>query len=316
MRTKTNLRMAAMGAACFIMLFISACQKDARQNPSPALPTQGKPVSDAIGVAGPKAICYMEVNNADFRDVGEYKLTTGQQLFDIGIIFAANINYNTTTQKAVLYYNTQVANVLNNKATYIQPIQNKGIKVLLSILGNHEGAGISNFPTQAAADDFATLLSNAVTTYGLDGIDFDDEYADYGTNGTGQPNAYSFVYLVTKLRALMPTKIISFYFIGPASTSLSYNGVTVGSKINYSWNPYYGTYSAPVVPGLTKSQLGPAAIDIQNTSSSTAVSLATQTVNNSYGVYLFYNLPDTDQHTYLSGISHVLYNQNTTFTHF
>jgi hypothetical protein len=307
------LKNAAVPAALLVLMFTSACKKDA-SSANPAATPAAKVKTDAIGVSGPKGVCYVEVNNNDIRDVGKYKLSTGQQLFDIAIIFAANINYNTTTQQAVLYYNTQVTNVLNNKATYIQSLQAKGIKVLLSVLGNHQGAGISNFPSQAAATAFAQQLSNAVTTYGLDGIDFDDEYADYGTNGTGQPNSSSFVYLVTALRQLMPSKIISFYYYGPASSYLTYNGVTVGSKVNYSWNAIYGSYSVPNVPGLSAANLGPAAIDIQSTSSSTAASLATQTVNNNYGIYLYYNLPDADSHTYLTSVSNKLYGKATTYT--
>ncbi|MEB0260659.1 MULTISPECIES: endo-beta-N-acetylglucosaminidase H [unclassified Mucilaginibacter] len=303
----------------FVGLFLviaSSCKKDAvpQTTTDETATIATRKSTDAIGVSGPKGVCYVEVNNNDIRNVGKYKLATGQQLFDIAIIFAANINYNTSTQKAQLFFNTQVTNVLNNKATYIQSLQAKGIKVLLSVLGNHQGAGICNFPNQAAAQEFAQQLSNAVTTYGLDGIDFDDEYADYGNNGTGQPNSSSFVYLVTALRQLMPNKIISFYYYGPAASRLSYNGVTVGSKVNYSWNAVYGSYSVPNVPGLAKSNLGPAAIDIQATSASTASSLATQTVNNSYGIYLYYNLPNTDVHTYLSGISNALYGQATVYT--
>jgi hypothetical protein len=268
----------------------------------------------AIAKSGPLTVGYIEVNNYSILDVGKYTLaSTGANVFDIGIIFAANINYDVTQQKAVLYFNTQVTNTLNNASTNIAPLQAKGIKVLLSILGNHQGAGIANFPTQAAAQDFAQQLANAVNTYGLDGIDFDDEYADYGTNGTGQPNAYSFVYLVTALRNLLPNKIISFYNIGPAASNLSYNGVTVGSKVNYSWNPYYGTFSVPNIPGLSNSQLGPAAIEINSTSSSTATSLAQQTVNGGYGIYLTYNLPDADSHTYLSSFTSVLYGSNAVY---
>ncbi|MET3503666.1 hypothetical protein ABIC45_005303 [Mucilaginibacter rubeus] len=316
MRTNFNLPLTKTLTALFgaVVLLTSACKKEKAALPTDAGNTPSKLSTNAIGVAGPKGVCYVEVNNNDIRNVGNYTLSTGEQLFDIAIIFAANINYDTGTQKAVLYFNPQVTNVLNNKATYIQSLQAKGIKVLLSILGNHQGAGISNFPSQAAANDFAQQLSNAVTTYGLDGIDFDDEYADYGTNGTGQPNDSSFVYLVTALRNLMPTKIISFYFYGPAASRLSYNGVRVGSKVNYSWNAIYGTYSVPNVPGLTAANLGPAAIDIQSTSSSTAASLATQTVNNNYGIYLYYNLPNSDVHTYLSSVSNALYGKSTVYT--
>ncbi|WP_183563831.1 endo-beta-N-acetylglucosaminidase H [Mucilaginibacter sp. SP1R1] len=310
---KLSLNKLSLALLGFTMMFTTACKKGAAPAPDAVNSTSTKMQTNAIGVTGPKGVCYVEVNNNDIRNVGNYTLSTGQQLFDVAIIFAANINYNTTTQKAELFFNPQVTNVLSNASTYIQPLQAKGIKVMLSILGNHQGAGISNFPTQAAAQDFAQLLSNAVTTYGLDGIDFDDEYADYGTNGTGQPNSSSFVYLVTALRQLMPTKLISFYYYGPAASRLSFNGVTVGSKVDYSWNAVYGSYSVPNVPGLAKSNLGPAAIDIQSTSSTTAASLATQTVNNSYGIYLYYNLPNTDAHTYLTSVSNKLYGKTTVF---
>jgi hypothetical protein len=293
-----------------LTLCFSSCKK-AEDLPAPA--TAGSLASNAVGVGGTKTVCYVEVNNNDFSNVGKYALASGQPLFDIGIIFAANINYNTSTQKAVLAFNTQVTNVLTNRATYIQPVQAKGIKVLLSVLGNHQGAGISNFPTQAAANEFAQQLANAVNTYGLDGIDFDDEYADYGTNGTGQPNAFSFVYLVSALRDLLPNKIISFYYYGPAASRLSYNGVTVGSKVNYSWNAVYGTYSVPNVAGLAAANLGPAAVDIQSTSASTAATLAQRTKTDGYGIYLTYNLPNTNSSTYLSGISNALYGQATTY---
>ena len=303
-------QLAHLGA--LVTLCFSSCQK-AEDLPSPATGSPNAVTTNAVGVSGPKTVCYVEVNNNDFSNVGKYALASGQPLFDIGIIFAANINYNTATQKAVLAFNTQVTNVLSNRATTIQPVQAKGIKVLLSVLGNHQGAGISNFPTQAAATEFAQQLANAVNTYGLDGIDFDDEYADYGTNGTGQPNAYSFVYLVSALRTLLPNKIISFYYYGPAASRLSYNGVTVGSRVNYSWNAVYGTYSVPNVAGLAKASLGPAAVDIQSTSASTAATLAQRTKTDGYGIYLTYNLPNTNVSSYLSGISNALYGQATTY---
>ena len=82
-----------------IPLFFSACQKDKTTASLPSENTDAttKLSTNAIGVTGPKGVCYVEVNNNDIRNVGKYKLSTGQQLFDIAIIFAANINYNTTT---------------------------------------------------------------------------------------------------------------------------------------------------------------------------------------------------------------------------
>lgn len=59
--------------------------------------------------------------------------------------------------------------------------------------------------------------------------------------------------------------------------------------------------------------MGPAAIDIQSTDASTAASLATQTVSDGYGIYLYYNLPNADSHTYLSNVSNALYGKATVF---
>jgi hypothetical protein len=256
---------------------------------------------------GPISIAYVEVNSNSMLNVGKYTLASGGgNVFDIAVIFAANINYNTSTDSAYLYYNPQVQSVLSNVATQVRPLQAKGIKVELSILGNHEGAGFANFPSQAAASAFAKQLSNAVTQYGLDGIDFDDEYADYGDNGTGQPNASSFVYLVSALRQDMPNKLITLYDIGPAASSMSYNGVDVTHDFNYAWNPWYGSWDVPSI-ALPNSDLSPAAIEIGATPSSTAASLAQQTVSGGYGVYLTYNLDGTDQHTYISSFTQKLY---------
>ncbi|OII21006.1 chitinase [Curtobacterium sp. MCBA15_016] len=261
--------------------------------------------------SGPTSIAYVEVNNDQLANVGRYQLANGANAFDVAIIFAANINWNGS--KAVLYNNDKVQATLDAAATQIKPLQAKGIKVSLSILGNHQGAGIAHFPTQAAAADFASQVTATVTKYGLDGVDLDDEYSDYGTNGTPQPNQQSIGWLITALRAQMPGKLISFYDIGPASSSLSSSSSTIGSKLDYAWNPYYGTYSAPSIPGLGKAKLSAAAVDIQNTAQSTAVSLAQRTKADGYGVFMTYNLPDGDVSSYVSSMTQVLYGQAATY---
>ncbi|MFJ1768119.1 endo-beta-N-acetylglucosaminidase H [Amycolatopsis sp. NPDC088138] len=264
--------------------------------------------------AGPISVAYVEVNNNSMLNVGKYALAQGGgNVFDIGVIFAANINYDIAAKSAYLYFNPNVQNVLNNVSTQVRPLQAKGIKVMLSVLGNHQGAGFANFPSQQAAAAFAKQLSDTVTKYGLDGIDFDDEYTEYGNNGTGQPNASSFVYLVTALRAAMPTKLISLYNIGPSASRLSYGGTDITSKFNYAWNPYYGTWGVPNI-ALPKSGLSPAAVQIAATSTSTAASLAQRTVSEGYGVFLTYNLGAGDSHTYISSFTKPLYGKDAVYT--
>ncbi|MFG2545884.1 endo-beta-N-acetylglucosaminidase H [Streptomyces sp. NPDC048594] len=268
----------------------------------------------AAAKQGPTSVAYIEVNNHSMLNAGKYTLADGGgNAFDVAVIFAANINYDTSSKKAYLHFNENVQRVLDNAATEIRPLQRKGIKVVLSVLGNHQGAGFANFPSQQTASAFAKEMSDAVAEYGLDGIDFDDEYAEYGNNGTAQPNDSSFVHLVTALRANMPDKIISLYNIGPAASRLSYGGVDVSSKFDYAWNPYYGTWQVPGI-GLPKSRLSPAAVEIGRTSQSTVTSLARRTVSEGYGVYLTYNLDGSDRSADVSAFTRELYGSDAVYT--
>jgi len=178
---------------------------------------------------------YVEVNNYSVGNVAKYELAGGGNVFDIGLIFAANINYD--GQRAYLYNNPQVQAQLDAADVHIRPAQAKGIKILLSVLGNHQGAGFANSPDRAAAEAFADQLADVVNGCGLDGIDLDDEWSNYGANGTGQPNDFSFVYLLQALRERLPDKLITLYFIGPTSERLSYGGVNAGDLLDYAWNP-------------------------------------------------------------------------------
>ncbi|MFE4771357.1 endo-beta-N-acetylglucosaminidase H [Streptomyces sp. NPDC056713] len=302
---RSRVRAAALAlSAVAALAFGTTATTGAAAAPAPA----PAPVKE-----GPTSVAYVEVNNNSMLNVGKYTLANGGgNVFDVAVIFAANINYDPGTKTGSLYFNENVQRVLDNAATEIRPLQQKGIKVVLSVLGNHQGAGFANFPSQQTASAFATQLSDTVAKYGLDGIDFDDEYAEYGNNGTGQPNDSSFVYLVTALRANMPDKIISLYNIGPSATRLSYGGVDVSSKFDYAWNPYYGSWQVPGI-ALPKSKLSPAAVEIGRTSQSTTADLARRTVSEGYGVYLTYNLDGADRSADVSAFTRELYGSDAVY---
>ncbi|KAI4156122.1 MAG: hypothetical protein LQ340_000521 [Diploschistes diacapsis] len=279
--------------------------------PSLALVATAALLSTTAAKSGPTLVAYVEVNTNAITNVGDYRTADGSVAFDIGIIFAANINYNGTA--AVLYNNPKVQATLDNAANEIVSLQQKGIKVLLAILGNHEGAGISNFASQAAAADFASQVAATVNQYGLDGVDLDDEYADYGTNGTPQPNGSSIGWLITALREQLGGKLITFFNSGPASQSLSSSPASVGSQLNYAWNAFYDTYQTPSVPGLSNSGLSPAAVDFGSTPQSDAVSFAQNTISQGCGAYMTYGLNNQDHSAYISAITQVLYGQTTSY---
>ncbi|MFJ4014736.1 endo-beta-N-acetylglucosaminidase H [Microbacterium sp. NPDC090014] len=270
--------------------------------------------ADTTEPVDPQLAVYVEVNSNDLANVADYTLAeSGDAAIDMAMIFAANINYD--GEKAYLHFNERVTETLDDAETQIRPVQENGTKVLLSVLGNHQGAGFANFTSYTQADAFAAQLADAVTTYGLDGIDFDDEWTEYGANGTPQPNPQSFGWLATALRdRLGPDKIISLYAIGPSYTTTDFTLFDAAGVLDYAWNPYYPTYDAPTVPGLEdRTRLGAAAIDLSNTSAATAEDFATRTVADGYGVYVAYNLTATDQSAYLSGITEALKGEATEY---
>lgn len=129
--------------------------------------------------------------------------------------------------------------ILDNVDIFVRPLQKKGMKVLLSIMPNHQGIGFSNLDIsngRKMVKDFARDIYEAVRKYGLDGVMFDDEYADYPealeSVQPGRPMIQmgSFHFLIKELRDLMPyvegqpwkdrNNIITMYNIGFYSNAM------------------------------------------------------------------------------------------------
>ncbi len=271
----------------------------------------------------PQNFCYVEVNDNNLLNVGAYTLTnSGKPAFDSAIIFAGNINYDASKGRTYIYNNNNVTKVLNDVNTYVRPLQQKGIKVLLSLIGNHQGVGILNFQNQAAAKDFALQVANTVYTYGLDGVDFDDEYAGYPTTGNVK-NGASFTMLLQELKAAMPDKLVTLYdysdSVGaPVPTTYLTNGADrAGNYIDYAYNGLYGTYMtqmATAVPPLGKPKLGAAAFNVQSTSTSVINTQSTRTKTDGYGVIVWYDLRQADASAKISTSTSNLYGETTTLS--
>lgn len=260
------------------------------------------------------SVMYVEVNDNDLSHVADYSLAgTGTPVFDLAVIFAANINHDGS--KAYLSLNEQVRATLDDAEHQIRPLQDRGIKVLLSILPNHQGAGFANFPDADAAADFARELADVVDQYDLDGIDFDDEYAEYGTGGTDQPNDHSFVDLVLSLReTLGEDRLITLYNIGPSAERTTDGDRNAADALDYAWNPYYGTWAPPEINGMGKEEISPAAVAVGETDPGTITEFAQRTIDQGYGVFLGYNLTDDDASDALSRFTEVLYGAPTEHT--
>lgn len=143
-------------------------------------------------------------------------------------------------------------------------LQDKGITVLLSVMGAHSATGWSQFTDQATAQAFVDYLkSDVVDRYGLDGIDIDDEYSNGPANNT------SLAMVTTLMRQTMPDKLVTKALCsrdcgacddsGPFSGD--WNGHTLASNLHYGWEMCYmgrsisSRLSAYVGYGMSKNRL-------------------------------------------------------------
>jgi hypothetical protein len=278
-----------------------------------------------------KTLVYIEVNNHNPLNAGNYLLQDSRKpFFDYVVIFAANINYNEPTGEVYLKYNENVAHLLNNRDKYIKPLQDKGIKVILGLLGNHDFCGLANLKGDALRS-FAAQCKIAVDTYGLDGVDFDDEWSQYNAldpepaifyaskwAAEWSPSGTKMARLIIETRRLMPDKIITVYEYGyGTSVGGTVDGVNMPSIIDYSMYAMYRTtatfYSSSI--GMPNAKYSPKACRLTNgvsdalTSTSTMTTIGNNIKNNGYGLLFFYDLEGRDYTTLLSAASNAMYGE-------
>ena len=278
-------------------------------NTTGAAATNVAPVTNGAALTTPFTTAYVEVNSNSFHNPGCFTYgSPAKQVFSFAVIFAANINVD-ANGKAVLYYNPQVQSTLTSgNIAYLQSL---GIKVLLTVLGNHENAGWGCFTTYAMADSFAVQCAKAATQYGLDGIDIDDEYSTCTTNTS------SLVLAVSALRAELGTSkyITKALFDDTQYFSATYNGKKAGDILDYGWEMTYGNtnYSGRLQPylnaGMAKSKLA-IGVDIGGTDETTAGQFVK---NNGYAAVMTYNISTTSQAN-LTKVTNALFGKATAVT--
>lgn len=154
------------------------------------LPTTGQ-MRQRLDVNGNpvKTLIYIEVNDNNILNIGDYILEDGTYLFDYGVIFAANIrmrdcnlcpdyNIHGCTESGVhVHFNENVRHILENRTTFIKPLQDKGIRIILGLLGDWDGIGFGSM-NQTQIDTLVAHIAQIMELYDLDGVDFDDEWAN------------------------------------------------------------------------------------------------------------------------------------------
>ena len=257
-------------ASLFTAFAMISCANDAV---APEMEGSAVPETRAFGDKTPKVMAYIEVNDTNPLNAMLYRMD-GEPFIDIVSIFAANIRANGTEPQ--LWLNNNVTKLLVPDAgstttghyKYVQPLRQDGTKVLLTILGDHQGIGVANLSPENQ-QKFAEMLAWAVEEYDLDGIDFDDEWSKYGENPNFPSSVDgSFNGLVTKLRdeldARFPNehKLITGYYYNDVK-NLSAAAV---ADMDYGWAEGFGAnlFTYPVSP-WTNAKWSAQAIDLDQT---------------------------------------------------
>lgn len=265
-------------------------------------------------------ICYVECNKYNPLNAGEWTLrNSGKQLIDIVHLFAANINFNKETGRVYVKLNKNLQYILNHRDKYIKPLQDKGMKVCLSILGDHDGSGVANLSDEDARY-FAAELKAIVDAYGLDGVDFDDEWSEYNKYplpGFPKRGPYPYARLCYETKRAMPDKICTVYYIGACIPDLSMeangfdmqiDGMDPGDFIDYSYYAQYGSWSEGwnTIKGMKKSQWGPYSLDIQES----WPYMLEQIVKGGYGVQILYDLRPNSGQSLIKAVAKGLYGED------
>ena len=248
------------------------------------------PMTKAYGDKTPVVTAYIETNDTNPLNAGDYFDENGEPFFDIVELFASNIHKETVNGQVrpTLYLNDKLTPVLEGTGvtTYVRPLREVGIKVLLTVLGDWQGVGVANM-TDTQAEQFAEILVYAVEKYGLDGIGFDDEYANY----SGSLVSGSFGNIITKLHAKLPAdKLITVFAYGYTNQINS----AAGALIDYAYTNFTYWNGTPGISGVTKGRWAPIALNLGNTYSSSTLntirSNSKKAKDEGYGAIMTFNL--------------------------
>lgn len=238
-----------------------ACVKEDPEKSDSA--ASSKQYTRAYGDKAPKVIAIIETNDTDPRNVLSYHLGTsadGPLFFDIVEFFAANIHKDANNNPTI-YFNPELAPLMADTATYVKPLKDAGLKVVLSILGDWQGIGVANM-TESQADKFTDILVHIVKTYGLDGVSFDDEYANYESTV-----ANSYGRIIEQLRTKLDAEFPDTHKLIGVDQWGNYNQIDAeaGAMIDYVYHGMFGAnifIASPSVSGVTQDRFSPQTLNL------------------------------------------------------
>lgn len=208
---------------------------------------------------GAQIISCMEVNDTNPLNNLCFTLKNSNKLLiDMVILFSANINYDTEKEKVYLYHNPNVQYLLSNRDKYLKPLQDRGIKILLGIVGNHDRSAVGNL-ADATAKAFAQEIKATCDAYQLDGVFLDDEHSEEihpAPIGFVNSSSKAAARLCYEIKQTMPNGIIAVYVYTTTYSLPSVDGHQAGEYVDYGLHDYgNGSDLSSNYPGMPKAHM-------------------------------------------------------------
>lgn len=215
------------------------------------------------GKPGMKTVAVIEVNSVNpLNTIGFTEKRSGKQFFDAVVLFSANINFDSATGRVYVSRNENVQALLDQRDKYLRPLQQRGIKVILGILGNHDISGISTLAPDVA-HQFAQEVKAVCDAYDLDGVFLDDEYTKYQDAASGRYPGFvaqsttAASRLAYEIRKAQPERLLMAYRYEALDRGVEIDCMNCGEIWDYVFNNYWVTSNpVPSFPGLRQDQAG------------------------------------------------------------
>lgn len=266
---------------------------------------------------------YVEVNDINPLNIGSYYVKgetikeegplygKPKPLFDVVILFAANIRWDRslTPARPTIWFNDNWVSIMKDHAKYIQPLRDKGIKVLIDLLPDHDGVGYMNIAEDADIEYFTDIMLETFNKYQFDGYDMDEEYAAYHNRPAGKPGPSS-VYakkLFKRMREKLPKEcMLTFFDYNGINTIISSNDD--GQEIDFAY-ANYGGESYPGINGLSKRRYSTSSVHGTSSKQNNSGRARRAVTGESGGVLMHWNLREANElsASHLSGISEEFY---------
>lgn len=187
-----------------------------------------------------KVVVFFEVNNTNPLNALQFETEDGHLLIDYLVLFAYNINYDAEAGRVYCFANPQCQYILDHYDEIIKPLRERGIKVIISILGNHDMAGSAQL-SDMGARAFAKEMAALVYGYGFDGVNYDDEYSsspDTSIPWFTNPSYEAGNRLYYETKKAMPDKVMLSYQFGSALGNAAVDGISPGEYMDICVGDY------------------------------------------------------------------------------